>query len=176
MNYKECFKRGLLREVEPSDEKSKESVQQAEEWLNEARINCESGAFKSAFSSAYLSVFHVSRAVLFRDGVREKSHYCIGAYLEKYVENRELEEEWVLLFDRMRSARHADHYSFYSHHTSEEIESHINTAEEFIERIKILLKKDLVHAAISDNKYLLCCICLHKNLLDQNEIVSTSHN
>ena len=142
MKYKECFKRGLLRKVEPSDEKSKESIQQAEEWLHEATINSESGAFRSALSSAYLSMFHVSRAVLFRDGVREKSHYCVGAYLEKYVENGKLEEEWVLLFDRMRSARHADHYSFYSHHTSEEIDSHIDTAKEFIERIKKLLEKD----------------------------------
>lgn len=141
MNYKECFKQGLLRKVEPSDGKSKESIVQAEEWLNEAMINCEAGAFRSALSSAYLSLFHAARAVLFRDGIREKSHYCVGVYLEKYVEKGELEEEWILIFDRMRSTRHADHYSFYSHPTFEEIQSHINTAKEFIERMKKLLKK-----------------------------------
>jgi uncharacterized protein (UPF0332 family) len=60
----------------------------------------------------YLAVFHSARAVLFRDGVREKSHYCIGLYLQSYVENDELEEDWPMLFDRMRSIRHTDQYSF----------------------------------------------------------------
>ena len=67
---------------------------------------------RSAISSAYLAVFHSARAVLFRDGVREKSHYCIGLYLQKYVEEGTLEEEWPMLFDRIRSVRHADQYSF----------------------------------------------------------------
>jgi len=42
-------------------------------------------------------------------------------YLEKYVEEGLLEKEWVLIFDRMRSVRHADQYSFYTTHTNEEI-------------------------------------------------------
>ena len=140
LNYEECFKRGLLQNVEPSQKKSRESIKQAEEWLNEARLNLKAGAFRSALSSAYLSMFHAARAILFRDGVREKSHYCVGVYLEKYVRADLLEEDWVMIFDRMRSARHADHYSFYVSHTSEEIRSSIDVAEEFIERMKKLLK------------------------------------
>ncbi|MDD4446734.1 MAG: HEPN domain-containing protein [Methanothrix sp.] len=52
---------------------------------------------RSAISSAYLAVFHSARAVLFRDGVREKSHYCIGLYLQRYVEDGTLEEDWPML-------------------------------------------------------------------------------
>jgi len=44
------------------------------------------------------------------DGLREKSHYFVGIYLEKYVEDGLLEEKWPMLFDRMRSVRHADQY------------------------------------------------------------------
>ena len=61
-------------------------------------------------------------------------------YLEKYVEQGLLEKEWVMIFDRMRSVRHADQYSFYTTHTTEEIQSYINTAREFVERMKKLLK------------------------------------
>ncbi|MDI3488538.1 MAG: hypothetical protein PWR26_1255, partial [Methanosarcinales archaeon] len=76
-------------------------------------INFESGAFRSALLSTYLAVFHSARAVLFRDGVREKSHYCVGVYLEKYVNQNLLEEKWVVVFDRMRSTRHEDQYTFH---------------------------------------------------------------
>jgi len=44
--------------------------------------------------------------------IREKSHYCIARYMEKYVENDSLEEEWVTLLDRMREIRHMDNTPF----------------------------------------------------------------
>ena len=34
---------------------------------------------------------------------REKSHYCIGVYLESYREAGLLEDMWVLQFDHMRA-------------------------------------------------------------------------
>jgi uncharacterized protein (UPF0332 family) len=104
----ECFERGLLRKVEPSRIKSQQSLQLATEWLHEAEASFEAKAYRSALSSAYLAAFHSACAALFRDGVREKSHYCIGLYLQAYVENDELEEEWPMLFDRIRSIRHSD--------------------------------------------------------------------
>lgn len=112
-----------MRRVEPSLTKSKESITEAKDWLSEARKNAGAEAYKSAISSSYLAVFHSARAVLFRDGVREKSHYCVGVYLGKYVEQDELEEEWVLIFDRLRSLRHTDQYSFQMHPSKEEVDS-----------------------------------------------------
>ena len=73
----DCFERGLLRRVEPSRTKSEQSLLSARDWLSEAEKNLEAGAFRSAVSSAYLAVFHSARAILFRDGVREKSHYWV---------------------------------------------------------------------------------------------------
>jgi len=68
-------------------------------------------ALRSALIAAYMGYFHAARAVLFRDGVREKSHYCIGVYLESYRERGLLEDEWVLQFDHMRGMRQNDQYS-----------------------------------------------------------------
>ena len=76
----------------------------------------------------------------FIDGIREKSHYCIGVYLEKYVDNENLEEEYTLLFDRMRSARNTNQYSFQTAPSLEEVKSGIQAAEKFIKRIQQLLK------------------------------------
>ena len=135
----DCFERGLLRRVEPSRTKSEQSLLSARDWLSEAEKNLEAGAFRSAVSSAYLAVFHSARAVLFRDGVREKSHYCIGLYLQKYVEEGSLEDDWPMLFDRIRSVRHADQYSFMAKPTEEEVHEGIDLAERFIERMEKLL-------------------------------------
>lgn len=135
----DCFERGLLRRVEPSRTKSEQSLLSARDWLSEAEKNLEAGAFRSAVSSAYLAVFHSARAVLFRDGVREKSHYCIGLYLQRYVEEGSLEEDWPMLFDRIRSVRHADQYSFMAKPTEDEVHEGIDLAERFIERMEKLL-------------------------------------
>jgi len=140
-NIDDCFELGLLRKTEPSHSKSERSLLSAREWLSEARKNLEAEALRSALSSAYLAVFHSARAVLFRDGVREKSHYCIGLYLQRYVEDGSLEEDWPMLFDRIRSVRHADQYSFMARPTDEEVRAGIDLAERFIERMVRLLKE-----------------------------------
>jgi len=139
-NIDDCFERGLLRRVEPSRIKSEQSILQAREWLSEAEKNLDAEAYRSALSSAYLAVFHSARAILFRDGVREKSHYCIGLYLQRYVEEGTLEEEWPMLFDRIRSVRHADQYSFQVKPTHGEARSGIDLAERFTNRMERLLR------------------------------------
>jgi len=73
--------------------------------------------------------------------VREKSHYCIGLYLQKYVEEGTLEEEWPMLFDMIRSIRHADQYSFMAKPTEEVVQAGIDLAERFIERMERLLRE-----------------------------------
>jgi uncharacterized protein (UPF0332 family) len=135
-----CFHKKLLRNVEPSNRKAKLSIKQAKDWLFEAEKNLENNTFKSAHISTYLAFFHSARAILFRDGVREKSHYCIGIYLEKYVNSGDLEEEYVMVFDRMRSARNTDQYSFQTAPSPEEVKSGIREAQKFIKRIKQLLE------------------------------------
>lgn len=134
-----------MRRVEPSRTKSEQSLLSAREWLSEAEKNLEAGAFRSAVSSAYLAVFHSARSVLFRDGVREKSHYCIGLYLQNYVEEGSLEEEWPMLFDRIRGVRHADQYSFMAKPTEDETQAGIELAERFIERMERLLAQSPGH-------------------------------
>jgi uncharacterized protein (UPF0332 family) len=137
----DCFERGLLRRVEPSHAKADQSLFQAREWLSEAEASFKAGAYRSALSSSYMAVFHSARAILLRDGVREKSHYCTGVYIQKYVEEGFLEEDWPMLFDRMRSVRHADQYSFQPRPAEEEVKAGLELAERFIDRMARLLEE-----------------------------------
>lgn len=136
-----CFRKGLLRRVEASEIKSRQSIKEADKWIRESIRNLDSGAYNSAQLSIYLIFFHAARALLFRDGIREKSHYCIGIYLESYVKESLLEENWYLLFDRMRTTRHAHQYSFQTQPSEEEIKSGIKSAKNFSDRMKRLLEE-----------------------------------
>jgi uncharacterized protein (UPF0332 family) len=110
-DYEDCRKRRLLRSTIPSEEKAQRSIKKAENWLEEAEKNMESGAYDSCLISSYLVMFHSARSVLIRDGVIEKSHYCIARYLEeKYMKKRLLEQKWVDILDRFRNIRHSDQY------------------------------------------------------------------
>ena len=87
-------------------------------------------------------MFHSARAILFFDGFREKSHYCIARYLEeKYVKKNLLENKWVELLDHYRELRHDSQYDISFFTSKNEAESALKTAKEFVERMTILLKK-----------------------------------
>jgi uncharacterized protein (UPF0332 family) len=138
-NLDNCLKRKLLRKVEPSLAKSQLSIKESYKWLDESLKNIDSGAYSSAQLSIYLVFFHAARAVLFRDGIREKSHYCIGIYLEAYYQKGLLEEHWVILFDRIKNSRHNGQYSFQTAPTKEEVESELNSSKRFVKRMEKLL-------------------------------------
>ena len=89
--------------------------------------------------SSYNGYFHAARAILYRDGLREKSHLCIELYLSSYVTKGVLEPPWIAQFSRMRSARHMDLYSFTAAPSREEVESALRGAEAFLARIEALL-------------------------------------
>lgn len=92
--------------------------------------------------SSYLAMFHSARAILFFDGFREKSHYCIARYLEeKYVQKKLLDIKWVELLDYYRDMRHDDLYSISSFVTRREAEKALKSAKEFAETMKGLLKR-----------------------------------
>ena len=57
------------------------------------------------------------------------------------MEDGSLEVEWPMLFDRIRSVRHADQYSFQARPSTEEVNAGIDLAERFIDRMEKLLNE-----------------------------------
>ncbi|MFA4702138.1 HEPN domain-containing protein [Pyrococcus kukulkanii] len=94
-NFKVCIEKGLLRRVPPSTEKAFLSLKRAEEWLVEAEMNLKFGSYRTSLIASYLAMFHSARALLFKDGWREKNHFCVARFLEEfYVKTGKLEQEW----------------------------------------------------------------------------------
>ncbi|AGK61325.1 putative conserved protein related to C-terminal domain of eukaryotic chaperone, SACSIN [Archaeoglobus sulfaticallidus PM70-1] len=142
LDFESCVRKRLLRRVTPSADKARQSMKRAERWLEEAEKSLNNELYDSCLISSYLAMFHSARAVLYRDGWREKSHFCIARYLEEmYVKKGKLEREWVDLLDRLRETRHADQYDVSYFATREEAESALNIAFEFVERMEKLLEE-----------------------------------
>lgn len=117
------------------------SLRKSRAVLEEAGKNLDVGAFDSCVTSSYMAMFRAARAILFRDGVREKSHYCLARYLDLHVGRGELEQKWVDLLDRIRDVRHAGHYDLSHSSTVEEAESCLEATKRFSEAMEKLLKR-----------------------------------
>jgi uncharacterized protein (UPF0332 family) len=135
-----CFADGKLQIVEPSKQKAKDSLNLAREYLVEARKSLSVENNRLAMNGVYFVWFHAARAVLFRDGIREKSHYCLQQYLETYVTNGCLDRKWITLFGRMRKKREDSQYSLNPPPLREETESVLGLTEEFIEKISGMIE------------------------------------
>ena len=140
MNVKECLEKGLLSESEPDMRKAKKSILTAERKIALAEAELKGNFYESCFISTYTAMFHAARALLFRDGVKEKSHYAVYIYLTEKYSNK-IEARYFTEFNNMRTDRHNLMYGLDEPQDSGESEakSAIKLIKEFITIIKKML-------------------------------------
>src|SRR3989338_7680879 len=96
MNFKECLEKGLLKKNESSKNWVEKEFSISEKFLKSAEKTLEIEEFEISVIAAYDSLFHSARALLFRQGIAEKSHYClIEALRELYKNDKELIEDFL---------------------------------------------------------------------------------
>jgi len=141
MNVQQCFEEGLLKDGLPDKEKAIRSVEKAEEKITLASEELNAGFSESAVLTAYTAMFHASRAILFKDGVKERSHYAIYVYLkEKYFDR--IEARFLNELNNLRLERHDIMYGLEKPKDmlKEEAQSIIATVSDFIGVIEELVK------------------------------------
>ena len=140
MDVKECLENGLLKKDKPDINKAKRSIEIAKSKLGKAEQLLEFEICDMALVNCYSSMFHSARALLFKDGFKEKSHYAVYVYLkERYyskIELKFLNELNILRLDR--------HEVFYALEEPEldkaGLKKSIKLAGEFIESINKILE------------------------------------
>ena len=138
--YSDCLDRGLIRRIPPSEDNAVRSIKKADKWLKDSVTTLKSKSYDSSVLASYMAMFHSARAILFRDGFREKSHACIARYLEEvYVKTGKLEKKWIELLDHHREVRHNDQYSLDFFSTKEDAVHALESAEKFCSRMKGLI-------------------------------------
>jgi uncharacterized protein (UPF0332 family) len=139
MNVEDCFGQGLLRKDSPNIDKSKKSLEIANYKLSLGKRLFELKIFEETIVNAYSCMFHAARALLFRDGVKEKSHYALFLYIkEKYSDK--LERRFINELNTLRLERHEISYGLEKPEIKEdEAEEVIKVAGDFISAVKKIL-------------------------------------
>jgi len=85
MKLADCFKKGLLKTISPDTENADRSIKLSMENIEDAVENLIIHRYRVVVILSYTAMFHAARAILFRDGIKERSHECIPVYIvEKY--------------------------------------------------------------------------------------------
>ncbi|MDD5163148.1 MAG: HEPN domain-containing protein [Candidatus ainarchaeum sp.] len=137
MNIEDCLNEGLLAKAKPDLQKAKASIEMAEHKLELAEKEFEHGIFENAITSAYASMFHSARALLFKDGYKERSHFAVYVYLnEKYASK--IERKFLSELNSLRLQRHDLMYGIEKSAEIQEVdaESAIQMARGFLEAIR----------------------------------------
>ncbi len=139
IGFDECVSGGLLRKMPPSARQAEEQMKKSGVLLSEAKAALQGGNPNTAVIGAYSAMLDAARAVLFRDGWREKSHACVARYLEaKYA--KEMGTAAIDLFDEYRDKRHKTMYSGDYYPDIEEATRVVRFADEFVRKISVMMK------------------------------------
>jgi len=141
LNVEECLEKGLLKRENADLGKARSSLKMGKHKLEIAKKEQEHEIYESALINAYTSMFHCARALLYRDGYKERSHYAVWVYLnEKY--SGKLEKKYLGEFEGLRVARHGLMYGLEEENEEEcaqKAKEAIETAEGFMEAVKKII-------------------------------------
>ena len=139
-NVEDCFKFRLLRDIKPDKEKTKRSIEISEIKLNEAEKALKFKIFEYVILESYMAMFHAARALLYKDGVQEKSHFALFVYLkEKY--NSKIPINILNLLNIHRTERHEAMYGLEYKPTEDDALTAIEDAKIFVKEIKKVIEK-----------------------------------
>ena len=85
------------------------SLKIAERFLERAKGNMRLQYYDIAFTLAYSVMFHTARALLFKTGYKERSHYALIEALRQTCKDKE-NQSFIDALDSYRLTRHAIQY------------------------------------------------------------------
>jgi len=133
------FEKRKLRKIPKDKEKVRRSLEIAKIKLKEARKLFSSDFFNNTVLSAYTSMFHSARALLYNEGIQEKSHYAAYFYIKEKFSNK-IPQNLIFSFNHYRDIRHELLYG-YCNLNEKDAEQAILDAEDFLNEIEKILDK-----------------------------------
>lgn len=137
MSIKECLDNRLLIKIAPDKNKAGQSLKVAEAKLVRAEELFKEEFYDEVLMNCYMSMFHALRALLYKDGIQEKSHYAIYIYInEKYSDK--LPKGLIGAFKNYQLERHKLVYGFDTKIKKEEAESILEDTEQLLMEVNNL--------------------------------------
>ena len=139
MKLKDCYEKGLLKRMPRNWDIVEKTLEMAESDLLESESSFKSESYVWSSVQAYTSMLNLARAILFSDGIKEKSHYCTVEYLRYHYYDHY--GDLINKLDILRRERHLSLYDSRDHVTTEKVLERIGWCKEFLKMTQELLEK-----------------------------------
>ena len=138
--FKKCLERNKIKSFSPGPKLAGKELDLAGEDLVKALESQKEGSFRWSIIQSYYSMFHSARALLYSQGYREKSHFClIEAIRTLFVEQDKLNFSFLEALQEAKKLREAaDYYGDFSKINCRKL---IDKAGDFLKEAKKILKK-----------------------------------
>ncbi len=136
--FKRCLEKRNLVKVDIDKNLIDKEIIAAESDLKDSEDVLTLEKYKIATISAYYSMFHAARALLYLKGYREKSHFCLRTAIKNlFIDSNLLESSFLDDYDTAKDLReNADYKSDFSKEGAEQL---IAKAKKFLDKAKTLL-------------------------------------
>jgi uncharacterized protein (UPF0332 family) len=134
-NIEDCFKFRLLRRINPDTDKLKKSLEIAKRRLVRAKEALKLKIFDFAILESYMAMFHAARALLYKDGIQEKSHFAVYIYLKEKYSNK-IPLPVINLLNIHRTERHDAMYGLEYKPEANDAQIALKDAEDFVKEIE----------------------------------------
>ncbi|MCK4443335.1 MAG: HEPN domain-containing protein [Thermoplasmata archaeon] len=138
MNLEECFAKGLLKRAKPDMGNARRSLKMSESYLQDALKNNEIECYRVVVILCYTSIFHAARSLLYKDGVKERSHVCIPIYIKAKYPGL---ESYANMMDSYRELRHGVFYRLRETVEEKEASEALRSAKEFLAQIGMSVER-----------------------------------
>ena len=131
LEFQKALEKKRILKFSRANELVKKELEAAEDDLKEAKDRLKHKRYKYAIITAYYSMFHAARALIYSKGYREKSHYYLLVALQAlFAEKGLIEEDLTKDFHTAMILR-------------EGAESSIESANEFLKKAEEILKRTI---------------------------------
>ena len=138
MRLNDCFKEGLLRKMKPSKQYAIKSLEASLSYIQNAKDNFKMRNNNLVIFCSYTSMFHAARSLLFRDGIKERSHLCVISYIkETYPRLNRLANQ----LDTYRRDRHNTLYALDFLISDDDAKQAIDDVELFYKQIESIINE-----------------------------------
>lgn len=136
--FEQCLENKKIVSFAKGKNLVKKELTVAKSDLTDAKAGYENGRYKWSTIQAYYAMFHAARALVYSQGYREKSHYCLAVALGAlFVDEGKMDTQSVRDFlNAMNLREAADYEAEFSQAGAKAV---IASAEKFIERAGAIL-------------------------------------
>ncbi len=136
--FKQCLENKKVIPFAKGKNLVRKEISVAQSDMFDAKAGYENERYKWSTIQAYYAMFHAARALIYSEGYREKSHYCLAVALRAlFVDKNTMDAQPVRDFLNAMNLREAADYE--SDFSQAGAKSVIASADKFIERAIAIL-------------------------------------